>query len=111
MTQPWHFYVLVTVLAFLASDAWRWLSTLLSRSFREDDEIVVFAKMVATAVLSGVVARILFFPPAELAGIPLWVRLTALAAGMTAFVLRGKSISTAIIAGQAALIGLSVLFA
>jgi Branched-chain amino acid transport protein (AzlD) len=105
----WHLFVLATVLAFLASDFWRWSSVLLSLNFREDDEIVVFARMVATAVLAGVVARILLFPPAELAAIPVWVRITAMAVGMSVFALRGKSVFAAIVSGQATLIGLGML--
>ncbi len=65
--------------------------------------------MVATAVLSGVVARILFFPPAELALSPFWVRIIAMIIGMGVFVLRGKSVFAAIISGQAVLIGLGTL--
>jgi hypothetical protein len=102
--------LIALVLAFMVSDVWRWISVFLSRGFREDDEVVVFSKMVATAVLAGVVARILFFPPAELALIPLWIRLTAMAVGIGAFVLTRKSILLAIVAGQVALIGLGALF-
>jgi hypothetical protein len=93
-------------LAFLFSDLWRWLSVLLSLNLKQDDEIVVFARMVATAVLAGVVARLLFFPPGELASIPLWIRMSAMFVGMGAFVLRGKSVFSAILAGQATLIAL-----
>jgi hypothetical protein len=97
------------ILAFLASDFWRWSSVFLSLNFKEDDEIVVFARMVATAVLAGVVARLLFYPPAELSEIPLWIRISAMSAGMAAFALRGKSIFAAIIGGQGALILLAVI--
>ncbi len=81
MNAEWSFYVVATLLAFLLSDMWRWGSVLLSRNFREDDEVVIFARMVATAVLAGVVARLLFMPPAELADIPLYVRLLAMVGG------------------------------
>jgi branched-subunit amino acid transport protein len=103
--------LLALIFAFLVSDIWRVASVFLSRGFREDDEVVVFAKMVATAVLAGVVARILFFPPAELALIPLWVRLAAMAIGIAAFVLTKKSILLAILAGQVVLIGLGSMTA
>jgi hypothetical protein len=96
-------------LAFLFSDLWRWLSVLLSLNFKEDDELVVFARMVATAVLAGVVARLLFYPPGELANIPPWIRITAMGVGMGAFILRGKSVFAAILAGQATLIGLGFI--
>jgi Branched-chain amino acid transport protein (AzlD) len=111
MSLDWTVIAITTVLAFLASDIWRWSSVFLSLSFKEDDEIVVFARMVATAVLAGVVAKLLFFPPGELATIPFWIRMSAMAIGMAAFVLRGKSIFAAILAGQAALIVLGLLSA
>jgi hypothetical protein len=109
MSAEWPFYLTTLLLAFLLSDMWRWGAVLLSLSFKEDDEIVILARMVATAVLAGVVARLLFLPPAELAQIPLWVRIAAMMIGMGAFVWRGKSIFSAILAGQGALITLGLL--
>jgi hypothetical protein len=109
MIADWQFTFTATVLAFLFSDMWRWVSVLLSLNFKEDDEIVVFARMVATAVLAGVVARILFFPPAELGQVPLWIRVTAMSVGMGAFVWRGKSILWAILGGQGTLILLGAI--
>jgi branched-subunit amino acid transport protein len=102
--------LIALLLAFLVSDVWRWLSVFLSKNFREDDEVVVFSRMVASAVLAGVVARILFFPPAELALIPLWVRLAAMGAGIATFVLTKKSILLAVLGGQVTLIGLGAVF-
>jgi hypothetical protein len=101
--------LLAIILAFFASDIWRWGSVVLSLNFREDDEAVIFARMVATAVLAGVVARLLFYPPAELADIPLWIRLAAMAVGMAAFAFRGKSLFAAILGGQGTLIALAIL--
>ena len=110
IVNNWPLLSFAIVMAFLASDAWRWLSVFLSRRFTEQDESVIFAKMVATAVLAGVVAKILIFAPAELAEIPLWVRIVAFTSGIAAFALMRKSVAAAIIVGQGVLIGLGLLF-
>jgi hypothetical protein len=97
------------VLAFFASDFWRWAATVLGRGFREEDEVVLFARMVATAVLTGVVAKLILFPTGALEAVPLWGRLLAMGAGMLAFVLRGRSVWAAIGVGQASLLAVAYL--
>jgi len=59
---------------------------------------------VATAVLAGVIAKILFFPPGSLATMPLSVRLAAIVCGFLAFLLVKRSVFAGLAVGEAVLI-------
>jgi hypothetical protein len=99
----WGYLVLVLV-GFLPSDVWRLLGVIIGRGLDEESELLVWVRAVATAVLAGVIAKILFFPPGSLATMPLWVRLTAIALGFTAFLLVRRSVFAGIATGEAVLL-------
>ena len=82
----WGYLVLVLV-GFLPADIWRLLGVIVGRGLDEESELLVWVRAVATAVLAGVIAKILFFPPGSLATMPLSVRLAAIACGFLAFLL------------------------
>jgi hypothetical protein len=65
--------------------------------------VFTWARAVATAVLAGVIAKIVIFAPGALAGVPLIVRLGAIACGFVAFLLVRRSIFAGVAAGEAAL--------
>ena len=81
-------YVALVLLGFLPSEIWRWLGIALGRGLDEESEIILWVRAVATALVAGVVARIVLFPPGALASVPLGVRLAALACGFFAFLFR-----------------------
>jgi hypothetical protein len=99
----WGYLVLVLV-GFLPSDVWRLLGVIIGRGLDEESELLVWVRAVATAVLAGVIAKILFFPPGSLAAMPLWVRLTAIALGFTAFLVVRRSVFAGIATGEAVLL-------
>jgi hypothetical protein len=100
----WPYLVLI-VFGFLPSEIWRVLAVFLSRGFDERAEILVWVRAVATTLVAGVVAKILFAPTGALVSVPLAWRLGALALGVAAFFLARRSVMTGVIAGEAALIG------
>ncbi|HEY1546027.1 MAG TPA: AzlD domain-containing protein [Xanthobacteraceae bacterium] len=100
-------YALLILVGFLPNEVWRMLGVALARGLDEDSEIIVFARAVATAILTGVVGKLVVFSPGALAGVPIWVRLGATALGLVAFwlfrrsVLAGVATATiAIVAGM-----------
>jgi hypothetical protein len=99
----WGYLVLVLV-GFLPSDVWRLLGVIIGRGLDEESELLVWVRAVATAVLAGVIAKILFFPPGSLAAMPLWVRLTAIVVGFAAFLLVRRSVFAGIATGEAVLL-------
>ena len=99
----WGYLVLVLV-GFLPADVWRLLGVILGRGIDEESELLVWVRAVATAVLAGVIAKILFFPPGSLANMPLAVRLTAISCGFLAFLLVRRSVFAGLLVGEAVLI-------
>jgi hypothetical protein len=82
----------------------------LSRGLDEDSELIVWVRAVAIAILTGVVGKIVVFSPGALAGVPLWVRLSAAAFGMLAFFLARQSVLVGVAAGTGCLVLANLLF-
>jgi branched-subunit amino acid transport protein AzlD len=99
----WGYLVLVLV-GFLPSDIWRFLGVLVARGLDEESEVLIWVRAVATAVLAGVIAKLVLFPPASLAGVPLAARLTAIGLGLAAFWLARRSVFAGVATGEAALL-------
>ncbi|MFZ1882931.1 MAG: AzlD domain-containing protein [Rhodoplanes sp.] len=97
-------YLILIFAGFLPHEAWRWVGIVLSRGLDETSEVVVWVRAVAIAILAGVVAKIVVFSPGALAGVPLWVRLSAAAAGMLAFFLARQSILVGVATGTGCLL-------
>ena len=96
-------YLLVIVFGFLPSEVWRVLAVFAARGFDERAEILVWVRAVATTLVAGVVAKILFSPTGALVAAA-W-RLGALATGVAAFFLARRSVMAGVVIGEAALIG------
>src|SRR6202030_118425 len=60
-------YLLLLLVGFLPNEIWRWLGIVLARGLDESAPVVVWVRAVATAVLGGVIARIVLVPPGALA--------------------------------------------
>ena len=106
----WGYLVLVLV-GFLPCDVWRLLGIMLGRGIDEESELLVWVRAVATAVLAGVIAKIIFFAPGSLAAIPLSVRLAAIGCGFLTFLLVKRSVFAGLLTGEAVLIGAGLLLA
>lgn len=104
-------YLVLLLIGFLPSEVWRWLGVLLGRGLDEQSEIIMWVRAVATALVAGVVARIVMIPPGALATVPLSVRIAALAFGFLAFLVVRRSAFAGVIAGEAVLIAGAVAFA
>jgi Branched-chain amino acid transport protein (AzlD) len=102
-TTELHAYVLLVLVGFLPNEIWRMLGLVLGRGIDEESELFTWARAVATAVLAGVIAKIIIYAPGVLAGVPLMVRLAAIACGFVAFLLVRRSIFAGVAAGEAAL--------
>lgn len=62
------------------------------------------ARYAATAILAGVIAQILVFPPGALASVPWGLRYGSVAIGLIAFIATKRSILIGVVAGEAMLI-------
>lgn len=104
-------YLILILAGFLPNEAWRVLGLVLARGLNEDSQIVVWSRTVATAILAGVVAKLILFSTGALATVPLWVRIGAAALGFAAFLGVRRSVFVGVAVGEAALLLGGYLFA
>ena len=109
-TELWP-YLLLVLVGFLPNEMWRAFGLVLARGLNEDSEIVTWCRAVATAILAGVIAKLILFSAGALAGIPLAIRVAAAACGFIAFLLVKRSVLVGVLAGEAALLLGGFLFA
>lgn len=99
----WPYLILIMV-GFLPNEVWRMLGVVVSHGIDEGSELIVWVRAIATAILTGVVAKIIVFAPGALAGVPLAVRLAAAGAGMAAFFLLRRSVFAGVVTGTLAIL-------
>ncbi|HVZ54413.1 MAG TPA: AzlD domain-containing protein [Pseudolabrys sp.] len=97
-------YLVLILVGFLPNEIWRALGLVLARGLNEDSEIVLWARAVATAILAGVIAKLILFPSGALTAIPLEVRFGATLIGFAAFLAVKRSMLAGVLAGEAALL-------
>jgi hypothetical protein len=110
LTELWPYLVLVLA-GFLPNEIWRLLGLVLARGLNEDSQIVVWSRAVATALLAGVVAKLILFANGALTTVPLSVRVGAAVLGFLAFTALKRSVFAGVIVGEAALLIGGYLFA
>jgi branched-subunit amino acid transport protein AzlD len=104
MSGELYGYGLLLLVGFLPNEVWRVLGLVFAHGIDEESELFSWARAVATAVLAGVIAKILLFPPGALAAVPLTIRLSAIACGFAAFLLVRRSVFAGVAAGEVVLI-------
>ena len=107
--QLWP-YIALLVVGFLPNEVWRYLALAMAQSLDEDSEFVVLARTIATALITGVVAKLVVFSGGELAGFPFAVRLGAAAGGFAAFAAFRRSVFAGVAVGEVLLIVGGFLF-
>jgi hypothetical protein len=100
-----HPYLLLVLVGFLPNEIWRMLGLAAARSMVEDSELFMWARAVAIAVLAGVIAKIVLFPPGALAAVPIGIRLLAIGSGLLGFLLLRRSVLAGVVIGEAVLLG------
>ena len=103
LADLWPYFLLIFV-GFLPNEIWRMLGLVLARRLHEGAEILVWVRAVATAILAGVIGKLIFFPAGALTSVPLSVRIGALVVGLVAFILVRRSVFAGVMAGEVALV-------
>lgn len=103
MTDLWPYLSLI-LLGYLPNEIWRVVGLVLVRGLNEDSQIVLWSRAVATAILAGVVAKLILFSSGSLAAIPLGVRICAAVIGFLVFLAARRSAFAGVLAGEAALL-------
>ena len=93
-------YVLLILVGFLPNEVWRMLGLWFGGGVDEGSELLVWVRAVATAILAGVIAQILVFPPGALASVPGFLRYGAVAVGLAVFLATRRSIFAGVVCGE-----------
>lgn len=93
-------YLVLLTIAVFAHEPWRWLGFVLGRNLKADSEMFLWVRSVATALVAGLVMKLVVFPAGTLAAVPLWVRAVALIGGMAFFALGRRSLALGVGGGS-----------
>jgi Branched-chain amino acid transport protein (AzlD) len=104
----WPYFVVI-VFGFLPTEVWRVLGVLVGKGLNEESEVFHWVKMVSTALVTAVVAKLILAPTGALASIPLLGRAGALLLGLVAMLIARKSIVVGLIVGEVTLITAGLL--
>ena len=99
----WPYLVLILV-GFLPNEVWRAFGLVLARGLNERSEIVVWSRAVATAILAGVIAKLIIFASGDLATLPFALRVGSAVCGFVAFLAIKRSVFAGVAVGEAALL-------
>jgi len=110
LTEFWP-YLMLLLIGVLPNEVWRVLGLVLARGLNEDSELVVWSRAVATAIIAGVIAKLILFSSGALLTIPLAVRVGAAACGFLAFLAVRRSVFVGVLVGEIALLVGGFLFA
>ena len=103
LTELWPYLVLILA-GYLPNEVWRLVGLGMARGLNEDSQIVVWSRAVATALLAGVVAKLILFATGALMTVPLSVRAGAAVLGFAAFMALRRSVFGGVLAGEGALL-------
>lgn len=92
-------YFVLALIALLAHEPWRWLGLILARNLTVESEIFVWVRAVATALVAGLVMRLILFPAGVLADVPMSARFGALVGAIAVFLLLRRNLGAGIITG------------
>lgn len=96
-------YLTILLVAALPTHIWRWLGVLLSGRLEEDSELFAWVRAVATALVAAVIAKLILFPAAALAVVPVYARVGAAACGFGVYLIAGKRLALGVLAAELAL--------
>ncbi len=96
----WHALLVLLLAGFLPNEIWRMMGLWLGGGVDEGSELLVWVRAGATAILAGVIAQILVYPPGALASVPDFLRYGAVAAGLAVFMATRRSIFAGVVDGE-----------
>ncbi|PWL17804.1 branched-chain amino acid transport [Falsochrobactrum shanghaiense] len=100
----WWPYVFILLAGALPTYLFRFLGIVIGGRIREESEALVLVRCVATALVAGVIAQLIFYPNGELANSPIWLRSGAAAIGFIAYLIAGKRMLVGIVVAEALLV-------
>lgn len=100
----WGGYLPFFIAGFLASEPWRWGGALIGRDLDPQSEFFIWVRAVSSAIVAGLVARLVVFPTGAMAAISAPTRYGAALIGIAAFFAIRKNLGAGVAIGTLALI-------
>ncbi|MEQ1944301.1 AzlD domain-containing protein [Mesorhizobium sp. VNQ89] len=97
----WWPYAFVLIAGWAMTYPWRAFGVFLGGRLRDDAEILVLVRSIATALVAAVVGNLICFPAGPAADTTLALRLAAALAGFAAYFFIGRKILIGIIVAEA----------
>lgn len=110
MEAWWWPYLFILLAGTLATDIWRYLGVAFSLRLNEQSVVLDWVRAVSTALVAGLVARLIVFPLGALAETSLAIRLGAVAVGLAVFFALRRHMLAGIAAGEAVLLAALYLY-
>lgn len=107
----WMGYVVILVAGVMMTEPWRWAGVRLSRDLDVDSEIFRWVRAVSTALVGGLVARMVIFPLGQLENVPLSIRIAAFVSGLVIYLFGGRILAAGVVGGTAVLLAGTYLLA
>lgn len=89
-------FLTIILAGYLATEVWRWLGLALGSRLDVSGAPFLWVRAVATALVSGLVTRMLFFPAGALAEVSLALRLIAFAGGVSLYLLARRNVAAGV---------------
>ena len=100
----WGGYLPFFIAGFLACEPWRWGGALIGRDLDPNGEVFIWVRAVSSAIVAGLVARLVIFPTGALGAIGAPTRYAASLIGLAAFFVFRKSLGAGVVVGTMALL-------
>lgn len=101
--------LVILLVALLAHEPLRWAGLYLGRGLSPDSSVFVWVRCVATALVAGLVTRLVLFPAGVLEEVPATIRLTALATGIAIYLATNRHLGTGVFAAATVFLFLAFL--
>lgn len=105
-SADYNAYLFLFLAGFCATQPWRWLGLVLSRGVSEDSEILTWVRAVSTALVAGLVSRMILIPAGALAGVAIEIRLGAFVLGLVVYFASKRSLAAGVFTAAGALIAI-----
>jgi branched-subunit amino acid transport protein len=97
----WWPYLFILIAGWAATYPWRALGVYLGGRIREDAEILVLVRAIATALVAAVIGNLVCFPSGAAAETTLGLRMLAAAAGFAAYFYLGRRVLVGVVVAEA----------
>ncbi|MGB0087071.1 MAG: AzlD domain-containing protein [Rhodomicrobiaceae bacterium] len=108
MIAPDTAVLYIFVAGVAATAVWRLAGVVLSTGLSDDGPIISWVKSVSTALVAGLIAHIVIFPPGALANVTLTVRLGAFGLGIAVYFLARRHLGLGVLTATLALLAAHV---